>query len=100
MAEQEIAIKLGELESRSKSNTHRLDKVEEKLENNERMLNGLSVIAQRQDTMDSDIKEIKTDVKVLTSKPIKRWEGVVAAVISAAVGGIVTFILVKIGIAM
>ncbi len=98
MNEQELAIKLGEVESRSKSNTHRLDKVEEKLENNERMLNSIAVIAQRQDTMDSDIKEIKTDVKTLASKPAKRWEGVVMAVISAIAGGIVTFVLVRIGL--
>lgn len=98
MNEQELAIKVGEIEARSKSNTHRLDKVEEKLESNERLINNIAVMAQRQDTMDSDIKEIKTDVKTLASKPAKRWEGVIAAVISAVIGGIVTFILVKIGI--
>ena len=98
MNEQELAIKVGEVEARSKSNTHRLDKVEEKLENNERMINSIAVIAQRQDNMDSDIKEIKSDVKSLTSKPAKRWESTIAAVISAVVGGIVTFALVKIGI--
>lgn len=96
--QQELAIRLGEVESRSKSNTHRLDKVEEKLENNERMINNIAVMAQRQDAMDSDIKEIKTDVKSLASKPAKRWESTIAAVISAIIGGVVTFALVKIGI--
>ena len=52
MNEQEVAVKLTEVEARCKSNTHRLDNVEK-----------------RQNALDTDIKEIKADVKTITQKP-------------------------------
>ena len=42
---------------------------------------------------------IKSDVAELKSKPAKRWESVIAAIIAALAGGIVTFVLMQIGLA-
>lgn len=94
----EIIKQLTEVDQRSRSNVHRLDKVEEKLADNEKMLASLSAMAQRQDTMDGDIKEIKADVKTLTSKPAKRWESVVEKVILAVVAAIVGVALAHLGL--
>jgi len=41
---------------------------------------------------------IKSDVTELKSKPAKRWESVIAAIIAAVVGGLATFALMQIGI--
>ena len=72
MAE-DIAVKVAEIEQRSKSNTHRLDKVEERQDNLDKLVSSVEVLATRQETVETDVKEIKTDVKALAEKPAKRW---------------------------
>lgn len=93
----DMAVQLAEIDARSRSNSHRLDDVERKLEDNERMLTSIAVIAKRQDDMDGDIKEIKSDVKVLAAKPAKRWEAVAEKVIMMVVAAVVTWVLTKVG---
>ena len=41
---------------------------------------------------------IKSDVAELKSKPGKRWESIVGALISALVGGLIAFGLMQIGL--
>lgn len=88
MAE-DIAVKVAEIDSRSKSNSHRLDKVEERQDNLDKLVSSVEVLATRQEVVETDVKEIKTDVKALTEKPAKRWESVVAAIIT----GVVSFVI-------
>lgn len=97
MNETEIMTKLAETEQRSKANMHRLDRVEEQLADNQNMLASLAAMAQRQDTMDGDIKEIKADVKVLTGKSAKRWDSVIEKIIIMVVAALVTYALTKFG---
>ena len=87
-----------ETEQRAKSNAHRLDAVEKKLEDYGAVITSIQVLAKRQEDMDCDIKEIKGDVKSLTEKPARRWESFVAAVISALAAAIVGYALAKLGI--
>lgn len=72
METEDIAVKLEAVDSRSRSNTHRIDALERHQAEHDKMLNTIALIAQRQDTMDVDIKEIKTDVKSLAAKPARR----------------------------
>lgn len=98
MSEQEIAVKLAEVDQRSRSNTHRLEQVEKKLEDNEQLLTNVALIAQKQNTLESDVQEIKSDVKMLTAKPAKRWESVVEKIILAIVAAGVTYLLAYVGL--
>ena len=98
MSEQEIAVKLAEVDQRSRSNTHRLEQVEKKLEDNEQLLTNVALIAQKQNTLESDVQEIKSDVKMLTAKPGKRWESVVEKIILALVAAVVTYLLAHVGL--
>lgn len=41
------------------------------------------------------IDELKVDMQALKSRPAKRWEAIVAAVISAGVGSVIGFIISK-----
>lgn len=41
---------------------------------------------------------IKADLADLRSKPGRRWESIVAAALSALVGGVVAFLLLKLGL--
>lgn len=98
MTTEEMAIKVQRNEDRSKSNAHRLDEVEKKLEDNEKMLASIARLDQRQKDMDTDVKEIKADVKALAGKPAKRWESIVDKALMAAVTAIVGYVLIKLGL--
>lgn len=47
--------------------------------------------------MENDVKEIKSDVKSLTSKPAKRWDSLVEKIILAIVAAVVGYALSHIG---
>ena len=89
--------RLTEVEARSKSNAHRLDEVEKKQDDLSELVGTVKVLAIREEQVESDVKEIKTDVKSLTGKPIKRWEGLIDKIITTVVAIIVGYIFAKIG---
>ena len=99
MNELELERRLSHVEDRAKSNTHRLAVVERKQEDMTELVQSVAVIAQKQTDMDEDLQEIKTDVKLLTAKPGKRWDSIVEKVLLAAVTGVVGYILLKLGLA-
>ena len=98
MTNEELALKVQRVDDRSKSNVRRLDEVEKKLADNDEMLASIARLDQRQKDMDTDVKEIKTDVKALAGKPAKRWESVVDKALMAFVVAVVGYIVVKLGL--
>ena len=91
--------RLTDVEGRSKSNTHRIDELEKRADDTEKLVTSVAVIAEKQSTMDGDIKEMKGDVKKLVEKPGKRWDGAVDKIIYAILTGVVAYLLAKGGIA-
>ncbi|WP_407450073.1 hypothetical protein [Fibrobacter sp.] len=87
------------VEDRSKSNTRRIEDLEKRQDNLDDLVSTVKVLATREESVENDVKEIKRDVKDLTNKPAKRWEGVVEKVIMLVVAAVVGFILAKIGLA-
>ena len=69
MNEQEVAVKLTEVEARCKSNTHRLDNVEKRQNALDKLAESIGRMDEHQNALDTDIKEIKADVKTITQKP-------------------------------
>ena len=98
MTTDELALKVQRVDDRSKSNAHRLDDVEKKLEDNEQMLASIARLDQRQKDMDTDVKEIKADVKALAGKPAKRWESIVDKVLMAIVAALVGYVVLQLGL--
>ena len=90
--------RLTEVEDRSKSNMRRLDKVEKKQDELGELVTSVKVLAEREENVESDVKEIKNDVKSLTGKAGKRWDSLVDKIILTAAAIIVGFILAKLGI--
>lgn len=90
--------RLTEVEARSKSNCKRLDDVEKKQDDLSELVGTVKLIADREERVEKDVGEIKTDIKDLKSKPAKRWDTLVDKIIFTAVGIIVGYIFVKIGI--
>lgn len=94
----EYEHRLTVVEDRSKSNSHRLDDVEKKQDDLSELVGTVKVLATREEAVESDVKEIKADVKSMASKPAKRWENLVSQIITLVVAAIVGFIMAKIGI--
>ena len=89
--------RLSKIEERSKSNSHRLDELEKRQDNLDELVGTVKVLAVREENVENDVKEIKSDVKILTSKPAKRWDDLVDKIILTAAAVIVGFILAELG---
>lgn len=91
---------LTETESRSKSNTHRLDKLEEQTSAVNELAKSVAVMVQEQkhqtETMNGlkdDVSKLDSKVDALEAKPGKRWDKVVECALSAIVGAVIAYFL-------
>lgn len=89
--------RLTETEQRSKSNTKRLDTVEKWQADFGELIGTVKVLADREERVEKDVGEIKEAVHEIKEKPGKRWDGVIDKIIFTAVGIIVTYFFMKIG---
>lgn len=101
----EYEHRLTEVESRTKSNTHRIDKLEESTEAINRLATSMEVMLSEQKHQTSAISKIETNVAKLDSKvetieqkPAKRWESVTEKAILMLVTAVLTYIFTKIGL--
>lgn len=90
--------RLTEVEERSKSNTHRLDEVEKRQDNLDKLATSVSLLAEREERVETDVKEIKADVKTLAEKPGKRYDALVEKVAWAVIAAVIAFALGRIGL--
>ena len=90
--------RLTAVEERSKSNTHRIDKLEESTEAINRIATSVEVIAERQVQMADSVGELDEKVTALEQRPAKRWDSMVDKAIGVAVGVFITYLLAKAGI--
>lgn len=94
----EYEHRLTEVEARSKSNTHRLEEVERRQDNLDKLTTSVSLLAEREERMEIDVKEIKSDVKSLAEKPAKRYDSMVDKVLWAFLAAVIAFILGRVGL--
>ena len=93
-----IQAKIVEIDQRSKSNTHRINDLEEDNRALHTLATSVEVLATKQETIESNVQEIKKDVKALKAVPGSKWEALVKAVVTAIVGALVGFALAHAGI--
>lgn len=98
MADIQNEHRLTAVEDRSKSNTHRIEELEKRQDNLDDLVTTVKVLATREENVENDVKEIKADVKTMAAQPAKRWNGVIDKIIGALVGGIIAYLLVKLGL--
>ena len=96
--EMECEHRLTEVEERAKLNSHRLDEVEKRQDDLDELVSTVKVLAVREENVETDVKEIKSDVKSLTNKPAQRWDSMVEKTIWAVVAAVVGFMLAQIGL--
>lgn len=106
MTQEEMAVKLTEVDARSKSNTHRLNKIEEDFDALNKMAAAMEVMANEQKHQSEAVTEIKTDVTALgqkvdaiEKKPGKRWDNIVWEVLKWAILLLLGIAAVKAGLA-
>lgn len=89
--------RLTQVEDRVKSNTHRIEELEKRQDNLDDLVTTVKVLATREENVENDVKEIKTDVKKLAEKPAKRWDSLSEKIIMTVAAAIIGFILAQIG---
>ncbi len=86
------------IDARCKSNQHRIDELEADNKALHQLATSVEVLATKQETIEENVTEIKADVKALKALPAGRWEGLIKAVVTAIVAGLVGFALAQAGI--
>lgn len=98
MTNEEMSVRLVEVEQRSKSNTHRIDKLEQSTAALNELTTAVKVMVTKQDYIAEKVDGLDAKVTVLEGKPGKRWEGLVEKVIMTIIAIVVGFLLAKIGV--
>lgn len=58
----------------------------------------IEVMAESMKYIKMDIEDVKHDVDEFKAKPSKRWEAIAGAIVGAIVTGLITYILIKLGL--
>lgn len=90
--------RLSKVEERAKSNSHRIEEVERRQDNLDKIAGAVEALAVREENVENVVTEIKDDVKGLTSKSAKRWESLVDKALWAIAAAVIAFLLAKIGL--
>lgn len=91
--------RLSKVEARASSNTKRLDSLEQRQDNLDELVTTVKVLAVREEVVENDVKEIKTNVDILAGKSGKRWDNLIDKIIWAIVAAFVGYCLAQIGLA-
>lgn len=94
----EMEHRLTSVEKLAGSNRHRLDEVEHRMEENDKLVTAVCGLQKDMEHTKSDVGEIKKDVKELTGKSGKRWDAIVEKLVWAVLAAIVAFALAKVGL--
>ena len=90
--------RITEVEARAKSNTKRIDELEKRQDDLDDLVTTVKVLATREENVESDVKEIKRDVKDLTGKSGKRWDDLVDKIVWAIAAAVLAFLAARIGL--
>ena len=90
--------RLSKVEERSKSNSHRIEDLERRQDNLDKFAGAVEALAVREENVERDVKEIKSDVKSLAGKSGQRWDNLVSQIITLVVAAVVGFLIAKIGL--
>ena len=90
--------RLTQVEQRAKSNTHRLEKLEESTEAINRLATSMEVMVSKQEQVAETVEKLDGKVTALEEKPAKRVDGLVDKIIWAICAAVITFLLARIGL--
>jgi len=94
----EYIERLVEVEQRSKSNTKRLDEDERKIDDIHNLALSVRDLATEVKLMREDLNKMDKRVLAIEDKPNKRMDQLWGYMMSAIVGGIIGYVLLKLGL--
>lgn len=98
MEEVQLEHRLSDVENRSKSNTKRIDKLEESTEAINNLATSMQVIVVKQEQINTNVQKLDSKVESLESKPGKRYEAIIEKILLVVVSAVITYILTHIGL--
>ena len=98
MSPEEMAIKITEVDARSRSNTKRLDELSGQIDAVNRLATAIEVMATKQDAMNDSVKQLEGKVDALEAKPAKKWDALAEKVTWAVVAAIIAAALTAVGL--
>lgn len=96
--ELEYESRLTKVETLTDTNSKRLDDVEKRQDNLDALVTTVQTLAVREEQVEKDVKEVKSDVKTIVGKSGKRWEELVDKIIWAIVAAFVGYLLAQLGL--
>ena len=96
--EVKIEHRLTVVEDKVKNAEQDITELKKRQNNLEKLTSTVEKLAIREENVESTVKEIKDDVKTLTNKSAKRWDGIVEKAVSAVVGGLIAYVFFKLGL--
>ena len=98
MNELEMEHRLTETEALTRDNTRRINDLEADYKVLQELTSSVKVMAEQFKTMNEKINKIDKTVQRLTGKPRAMWEGAVKTIVTAVVGGIIGYVLCRLGL--
>ncbi len=88
-----MSLRVAEAEQRARANTRRIEKLEQQQENLNKLVTAVEVLAAREKGVETDVKEIKTDVKTITQKSGRRWDAMIDRVLYVLIGAALSLLM-------
>lgn len=97
MNEEQIRI-LTECDQRSRSNTHRLDKLEQNYEALNRLTVSVETMGVKLASLDRTMQKLDARMGEQEAKPGRRWDGLVTTLIGVIVGAVMAVVFSQVGL--
>ena len=101
---EDLDVRVAKVEERCKSNSHRIDELQDQMGVFTKVATAVEVMAAEQKHQTAAMSEIKADVGKMEGKldaleavPAKRWNSIVEKILAALVGGVIGYFLLKMG---
>ena len=88
-----LEVQVAHLEEREKSNTHRIDKLEEEVSEIKDLTIAVKEIATETKHMREEQISLNNRLSTIEEKPAKNWDKVVSTAIGTIVGGVIGAVL-------
>ena len=90
--------RLTAVEQRSKSNTHRIEKLEETTEAINKLATNMEVMVSKQEQVAETVDKLDGKVSAIETKPVKRVDGLIDKIIWAVCAALIAYVLSQIGL--
>lgn len=95
---EDLREKVAHLEEREKSNTHRIDNLENKVEDIHELASSVKLMASEMKAMREDVNSMDNRLKVVEEKPAKNWNNLIKTILTCVATAIAGFLLAKFGL--